>query len=100
MLQVEVHAIKVEVTIDAEKAKDQGETARKLTFKVSFFDAPLTDNTLLPDRHRFAITLKDTDMTVYPYEATFSVFEFPADYVTTGYRPSIREANKMFTDMQ
>lgn len=87
--KVTTHAIEVEVIIDAEKA-------RKLEFEVSFFDAPLTDNTLLPDRHRFAITLKETNMKVQPHEATLNVFEFPADYVTTGYRPSIREANKMF----
>ena len=88
LMKVTAYAIEVEVIIDTEKA-------RKLKFEVSFFDAPLTDNTLLPDKHRFAITLKETNMKVHPHEATFSVFEFPADYVTTGYRPSIREANEM-----
>jgi hypothetical protein len=33
-------------------------------------------------------------------EATLNVFEFPADFITTGYRPSIREANKMFKNIQ
>ena len=90
MLKVEEHAIKVNVIIDAEKEQEM-----ELEFKVSFYDAPFTDNTLLPDKHRFAITLKKTNMESDPPEATFHVFEFPADYVTTGYRPSIREANKM-----
>ncbi len=95
LIKVKAHTVdvEVEVMIDAEKA-------RRMEFGVSFFDAPLTDNTLLPDRHRFAITLKETNMKADPHEATLSVFEFPADYVTTGYRPSIREANKMFKAIQ
>ncbi len=93
LIKVKAHAIEVEVIIDAEKG-------RKREFEVSYFDEPLTDNTLLPDRHRFAITLKETNMKVDPHEATLSVFEFPADYVTTGYRPSIREANRMFRKIQ
>ncbi len=95
LIKVKEHAVEIEVIIDAEKPDSM-----KLEFEVSFFDAPLTDNTLLPDKHRFAITLKETNMSVQPYEATLSVFEFPADYVTTGYRPSIKEANKMFKNIQ
>lgn len=93
LLKVKALSIKIEVIID-------DDTDRKLEFEVSFFDAPLTDNTLLPDKHRFAVTLKETNMKAQPYEATLSVFEFPADYVTTGYRPSIKEANKMFKNIQ
>ena len=95
LIKVKEHAVKIEVIIDAGKPDSM-----KLEFEVSFFDAPLTDNTLLRDKHRFAVTLKETNMKAQPYEATFSVFEFPADYVTTGYRPSIREANKMFKNIQ
>jgi len=89
LIKVKARSIEVEVNLDAEKE-------RKLKFQVSFFDAPLTDNTLLPDGHRFTITLKETNMKVNPHEATLNVIEFPAHYVTTGYRPSISEANKMF----
>ena len=74
--------------------------SRKRKFEVSYFDTPLTDNILLPDKHRFAITLKETNMKADPHEATLNVFEFPADYVTTGYRPSISEANKMLKGIQ
>ena len=91
LINVKALSIEIEVMIDED-------TERKLKFEVSFFDAPLTDNTLLPDKHRFAITLKETNMKTQ--EATLNVFEFPADYVTTGYRPSIREANKMFKNIQ
>lgn len=93
LIKVKEIAIEIEVIIDNDKA-------RMLEYKVSFFDAPLTDNTLLPDKHRFAVTLKETNMEAHPREATLSVFEFPADYITTGYRPSIRETNKMFKNIQ
>ena len=95
LIEIREHVIEIEVIIDAGKIN-----SRKLEFEVSFFDAPFTDNTLLPDKHRFAITLKKTNTKVHPHEATISVFEFPADYVTTGYRPSIREANKIFNNIQ
>ena len=76
LIKVKARSIEVEVNLDAEKE-------RKLKFQVSFFDAPLTDNTLLPDGHRFTITLKETNMKVNPHEATLNVIEFPAHYVTT-----------------
>ena len=93
LLEVKENAVEIEVIINAENTE-----SLRLEFEVSYFDAPLTDNTLLPDKHRFAITLKETNMKTQ--EATLNVFEFPADYVTTGYRPSIREANKMFKNIQ
>ena len=70
------------------------------TFKVSYYDAPLTDNILLRDGHRFAITLKKTNTIDHPLTATLNVFEFPADYVTTGYRPTIGKASEMFKGIE
>ena len=95
MIEVKAYAVEIEVIIDAKKPD-----SRKLEFEVSYFDAPLTDNTLLPDKDRFAITLKETNTKVHPHEATLNVFEFPAGYVTTGYRPSISEANKIFKTLK
>ena len=33
----------------------------EIQFDVSYFDMPLTDNTMLQDGHRFAVTLKGTN---------------------------------------
>ena len=88
--EVREHAVDLEVTLYSENAEP-----RKLGFEVSYFDAPLTDNTLFPDGHRFAITLKGTNIEGHHRTATLNVFEFPADYVTTGYRPTIRESNRL-----
>lgn len=95
LIKVRAHAVEVELTIEPGNPE-----SRKRKFEVSYFDAPLTDNILLPDRHRFAITLKETNMKARPRKATLNMFEFPAGYVTTGYRPSISEANKMLRGTQ
>lgn len=97
LMKVEKHnvRVKVKVIFDVEKPDS---VLLKREFNVSYYDAPLTDNTLLPDKHRFAITLKETNMKTQ--EATLNVFEFPADFVTTGYRPMITEANKLIEGVQ
>ena len=95
LIKVRARSVEVQVTINHDTAE-----ARTIQFDVSYFDAPLTDNTLLPDKHRFAITLKDTNINKHPYKATLNVFEFPADFVTTGYRPMITEANKLIEGIQ
>jgi len=93
LMKIFEYAVRVEVVIHPEEPDDEEE---HFDFKVSFFDAPLTDNVLLADGHRFAITLKETDIINHPHTAKLSVFEFPANYVTTGYRPSITKAAEMF----
>ena len=90
LLEVKKNEVRLELNLEPGNPRSE-----PLRFRVSYFDAPLTDNTLFPDRHRFAITLKGTDMRNRPYTAKVNVFEFPADFVTTGYRPSIRESNKL-----
>jgi len=95
LIKVRARSVEVQVTINHDTAE-----ARTIQFDVSYFDAPLTDNTLLPDKHRFSITLKDTNINKHPYKATLNVFEFPADFVTTGYRPMITEANKLIEGIQ
>lgn len=82
-------------SVDLQLAIDSGTPgARTRNFQVSYFDAPLTDNTLLPDGHRFAITLKDTRLGAQP-GATLSLFEFAADYVPSGYRLSMKQAESL-----
>lgn len=70
-------------------------------FHVQYYDSPLTDNILLPDKHRVAVVLKD----IYPHadsedksaplKAKLKVIHFPADFITTGYRPSLSSVNKL-----
>ena len=61
------------------------------TFNLRYYDAPFTDNTLLPDGHRIALSLwKTTDST-----ASLSVLEFPADFITVAYRPSLRDLDEI-----
>lgn len=97
LVDVREHSVDVEAWFDTEAA-DIGES-EGITFEVSYYDAPMTDNTLLPDHHRFAITLKETNIDVHPHTASLNVFEFPAHYVTTGYRPSIREFDEMVSEV-
>lgn len=106
----EIQSIYVEAQVKITLVEDESEEASVSpdtfgdeppeTFKVSYYDAPLTDNILLRDGHRFAITLKKTNMDVHPHTATLNVFEFPADYVTTGYRPTIGRASEMFKGIE
>jgi hypothetical protein len=53
-------------------------------FVLSWFDLPLTDNTLLPDGNRFAFTLAAV---MKGREATLRIIWFPKDYVTPRERP-------------
>lgn len=53
-------------------------------FMLTWFDLPLTDNTLLPDGNRFAFTLVAVARN---REATFKLIWFPKDYFTPRERP-------------
>ena len=53
-------------------------------FVLTWFDLPLTDNTLLPDGNRFAFTLAAV---MQGKEATLRIIWFPKDYVTPRERP-------------
>jgi len=53
-------------------------------FVLTWFDLPLTDNTLLPDGNRFAFTLAAV---MKGKEATLRIIWFPKDYVTPRERP-------------
>lgn len=63
------------------------------SFGVSYFNTPFTDYTILPDGHRFAITLKEIDSK--EQRARLRVTEFPAHYLITGDRPTAGEINEM-----
>jgi hypothetical protein len=85
LLHLESALVRVAAAIDSLPAD---------TFDVSYFDAPYTDNTLLPDHHRIALMLKRVELQ-RPARAFLNLIEFPAHFVTTGYRPSIEEADEM-----
>ena len=99
------HAHEVQVTLD--EIRDSGNvvllSARFPTdkvdvpeqFQVSFYDTPFTDNTFLPDGHRFAITLKETATEKNPGRARLKVLEFPSHYIVTGDRPTAKELDEM-----
>jgi hypothetical protein len=53
-------------------------------FVLTWFDLPLTDNTLLPDGNRFALTLAAVRKAK---DATFRLIWFPKDYITPRERP-------------
>lgn len=59
-------------------------------FKISYFDSPLTDNILLPDKHRIAVTLENIFQENGMYKAKLKIIHFPAEFITTGYRPSVK----------
>ena len=86
LTEVREHDVKVSIDIDPENA-----LFGEREFRVSYFDAPLTDNTLLPDGHRIAIVLRQ----IHGRRATLSVLEFRADYVPTGYRPAIKGTHEL-----
>jgi hypothetical protein len=65
-------------------------------FGVTYFDMPFTDNTLLPDGHRIALILED--IPAARDSATLRVIEFPAEYVLSGYRPSLARMNDLLED--
>lgn len=61
-------------------------------FDLEYYDTPFTDNIMLKDHHRVCIVLKK----IYSQVSTSSVkmaklkiLHFPANLITTGYRPSI-----------
>jgi hypothetical protein len=76
-------SIKVQVTPSDPTEWNFDETE----FIVTYFDMPLTNNTELPDHHRFAVTLKaiGTD------SAEVRVFELPSDMFVSKERPSFNE---------
>ncbi len=62
-------------------------------FTLSWYSFPLTDNTLLPDGNRFAITL---DRGVEGGSASLRLIWFPKDYITPRERPlNYREIHKL-----
>lgn len=68
------------------------------SIKISYFDSPLTDNILLPDKHRVALTLENTFQENGQYKAKLKIIHFPAEFITTGYRPSVNFVKDMLND--
>ena len=70
-----------------------GHHFNEIEFDVSYFDMPLTDNTMLQDGHRLAVTLKATGTAAGT--ADLKIFEFTHDnYVTPRDRPPLSQLHK------
>ena len=107
-----VHQDSHEMTIKLNRVTETGAEVRiKLPDKdsddregkrleVSYFDTPFGDNKILPDHHRFAVVLKDTDLMHWPHSAKLKVVEFPAHYVVNGYKPSVDRVEEMLQEMK
>jgi hypothetical protein len=71
--------------------KESKETVFDATFMVTPFDFPLTDNTLLADGNRFAITIEkvnvDPEWVGKPRNVVFKVIWFPKSYFSPRERP-------------
>lgn len=79
----ETFTISVNLTTNT-KDEEQKYQDLAYNFVLSWFDLPLTDNTLLPDGNRFAFTLAAV---MKGREATLRIIWFPKDYVTPRERP-------------
>jgi hypothetical protein len=87
----EVGAERVKVRVQA--VKDQSKLQfRSVGFHVTFFDTPFMDSTILPDGHRFAVTLKN----VYPEKnaADLKIFEFSHDFLAAQGRPALSQLQR------
>ena len=88
--------ISVKATIKLNPNTDESiELNNGKPIEISYFDSPLTDNILLPDKHRIAVTLKDIYAVGNQYKAKLKIIHFPAEFITTGYRPSVKFAKEM-----
>lgn len=93
-MRSDTNAVKVHLVIKDIIKKDQEISEY---FWVEYLDVPLTDNTLLHDRHRLAIVLDSARINGRSSYADLSLIEFPANYVTTGYRPQIQQIDEMLS---
>lgn len=91
---------RVFVDFDFHAPTDTAPPPDTVTFWVEYFDVPFTDNTLLMDGHRIAFILKYANIEVHPHQAMFKVVEFPADYILSGYRPSVRHVGELFGEIK
>ena len=74
--------------------QDHGSSLPSYRFELTWFDLPLTDNTLLSDGNRFAINLEAFESDAQ--RLTLRVIWFPKDYFTPRERPlDYRELQKL-----
>lgn len=84
LLEVEEERVKVRVEAVQNLSQIQFDAVE---FHVSYFDTPFMDSTILPDGHRFAVTLKN----LHPGEnaADLKIFEFSHDFLASQGRPAL-----------
>ena len=81
----ENQTVDVSVTPFLSSQKQPGPTSPSYRFTLTWFDLPLTDNTLLPDGNRFAVYLRIFSSN--PRNVTLAVMWFPKGYFTPRERP-------------
>jgi hypothetical protein len=74
----------VSVNLTTNNPADQRYQDLAYNFVLTWYDLPLTDNTLLPDGNRFAFTLAAV---MKGKESTLRLIWFPKDYITPRERP-------------
>lgn len=107
---IEVHmSISYLDTVNGVAIRQPVEVNQGYRFWVTYYDAPLTDNTLVPDGDRIALVLDDlrplkNAKLQDPHRdfgldtAIISVIHFPADFVTIGYRPTMSRINDLIVN--
>jgi hypothetical protein len=82
--------VHLDVSTNPEEDRHETEPSATYQFTLTWFDLPLTDNTLLPDSNRFAVNLErvaESDGQASPGFITIRVLWFPKGYFTPRERP-------------
>lgn len=82
--------VRLDVSTIPEEEEKEPEPSATYQFTLTWFDLPLTDNTLLPDSNRFAVNLqgiKESDGQDSPGTVEIRVLWFPKGYFTPRERP-------------
>jgi|GEM_PF-2788695 hypothetical protein len=97
LISIEKFHVSIKITF---WCNDQNKERREIRIKngrpinLTYFDTPLTNNFVMPDGDRIAIVLNDIIIRDgIADSARLDVVHFPADYVTTGFRPSVNKVN-------
>jgi len=89
--------VKGDDTIEVSLQTGHSGEAENEPFEVSRYDTPFTDNLLLRDGDRVAVLLKG--IRAKEHQAKLKLVHFPADYILTGYRPSLGQLGRMLEGM-
>ena len=77
----------VEVSLKIKSSAKEVSSDTTKNFTLTWYDLPLTDNTLLSDGYRFALVLGDMDTKILPRTANLKFIWFPQNYFPPRERP-------------